>query len=830
MASGAPVLIPTDPLDAAALALALLPGQRRQLRSTVEIDWNRDGGYSHALSDVSAAVGNPSMQWELADGAPGSMRVQSGTSSRTLTLIMNGHVISAGQWMPVAEVFAPYNTASPLYGVRKLDTPVRWTISVATSRGWIPTRQFTGTIGEPTVQRSSNTVTIVCSDIPPTLRGPVHYPSWAVDGAAAGRMGSDEAMRGLASAVVDGIFNAAGLLTRPRPPWVSSTGVLAMCWLPLTGSFAPAVGKQLSQAPWGNFQLFPSTYNISPGRRGDGLYWIDGPFGQARNSDALTYPGSLIYTGRDTQPLIAGRSTGMSAWIYCGPTVAGYDPTPAATLRQPVLRCYFGFVISGGNYYAQRISIASNGSVLQLQVETGGTLIYRADWTPPSTAWRHVWAQVDHSGASVTAKLIVDGVTQISYTASGSSNSEAATALNVLFFPQEGIHWRGGVPMADAMAWQETGAPVAVPERTVTALATVDRSLNEISYVPPPGPTAWDDLKALTSAESASISTDAYGQVHWRNRVTARSSATPETITLASPSDVGTVESQADHVNTVQITTQPGQASWQVAWTLPAVDTMPVPVGASTWIFPTDPTVIAIETGTVPRLYQSLAGTLQGGLTSTLPAWFSSVDSGYVFVYDGTETEEWTNQLMVDTSNQSGLNDGQRVRIAVSDTGALPGRFRLISSANTDPQPALRIAGLILAKPPGDTATITWPETLAADGGAVLPLSLAGGDWYQDLASVTATAMFLLRRASQQIPTFNTFDTVGDPRRDVADPCLLLLGDNGQRVVGFHSAITRSFTGSQLRDTLTIRATHGPRRWALGDAVYGQLGSSAILG
>ena len=48
--------IPTDSSDAAALDAALEPGQSRQFTGLLEVDWNRDGLYSHALSNVSAAV------------------------------------------------------------------------------------------------------------------------------------------------------------------------------------------------------------------------------------------------------------------------------------------------------------------------------------------------------------------------------------------------------------------------------------------------------------------------------------------------------------------------------------------------------------------------------------------------------------------------------------------------------------------------------------------------------------------------------------------------------------------------------------------------------
>lgn len=819
------MLTPTDPLDAAALDAALAPGQRRNVRNLLEIDWDRTGTYANALSDVSRAAKSVKLNRQYSDSSPGATLIQSGASAGQLDVELNGSLLVSGEWVPISELLAPYNSDSPLYRRRLAGTPIRHTELISTSRGWIPTLQFTGTIEGRTVRRSGNSVIFTCLDIPPTLRGPGKWPPWAVDGPAAGRIKTYEPQRGLASSVVDQIFNHAGLRTRPRPPWEVDPDVLAMAWLPLCGSFAPAVGKQISQAPWGNFQLFPNTYPISPGLNPNKTYWIDGPFGLARNGMRTIDPGSLIYTTRDALPVWAGRSSGLSAWIYCGPTVDGYDQVPSGTIRSPVLRLHMG-VVASTNYYAQRLSIATNGAVLQIQVETGTTLIYRANYTPATDAWRHVHVELDHSAGPVRARMYVDGTLRADFVPTGSSNSETVAAQNVLFFPQVGVHLRCGAPICDAMAWQEAGAPTVVPERTFTAGATVDRSLNEISFVPRPSESAWEDVKALTAAEFATITVEPDGMVHWRNQITSRSTADPQTITLAYPSDVGTSDSEDGRANAVQVSAQSGEASWQLAWSAPSVDTVIGTPGTQTVVFPTDDNVIAIESGTVPRLYQSTDTP-----PSVLPVWSGNVSSGYVFVYDGTETEEQLNQLMVLTEDQTGFDDGQYVRLVINNTGATSGRFRLKADANggSDPQPALRIAGLILAKPAASTSEVVWQANVDYDG-EKRTIPLGASDWRQHLPSVEAAAGYLLRRATQPIPTFDQFTVPGDPRRETGDRVLLLLGSNGQRVKGFVAGFTRTISDQGLSEQVVIRATHAPGRWALGDDVMGRLESTAVLG
>lgn len=820
--------IPADPLDAAALEAALRTGQRQYPRHLLEIDWDRDGTYGHALSDLTAAAARVQLDEELNDSTPGSQVVASGASAAKLDVTLNGSALAAGTRYTVSELLAPYNPASPLYRVETAGVPIRWALLTSTTRGWIPTEQCTAWIDERGVRRAGNQVRFTALAVPPGLRDPVFWPPWAVDGPAAARLQSYAPQRGLASSVADAVCNSAGIRTRPRPPWESHPATaVALCWLPLCGSFAPAAGRQISQHPWGNFQLFPATYPISPGLHPQGTYWVDGPFGLARHGEQNVYPGSLIYTTRDSQPVWTGRSTSVSAWIYCGPTAPGYDANPSSSLRPQVAATYFGYQITS-NYYAFRLSIGSAGATVQVQAEIGTDRHYFATYTPGTDGWRHVHAQLDHSVSPPAVTLLVDGVQQASFSATGTSNSVAATALNVLFFPQVGFHLRPGVRMCDAMSWQEEGSPALTPERTVHGGvgAVIARSYNEITHLPPltdDPPTGWETLKELAAAEYGAVLTSG-GTVYWHNRDTIRSSADPQTITLAGVSDVGTVDSDDGRANTVQVSASPGEASWQTVWESPSIDYIIGVPGVQTVIIPLDDDVIAIESGTVPRLHQSAES------ASVLPIWSGSVSQGYVFVYDGTETES-ADQNMLLLTDQSGLGDRQQARIVITNTDTQTGRFRLKadSTAGTDPQPALRIAGLVLARAPAQQATVSSAANVLADG-KVRAISLTGGDWRQHLSSVQAAAYFALRRATQPIPTVDQFTALGDPRRELADRALLQLGESGPRVKAYLVGITRTFDNKGLRESLTIRATHAPGRWALGDSVLGRLESTAVLG
>lgn len=822
------MLTPADPLDAEALDEALRPGRRRHFRHLLEVDWDRDGQFAHPLSDLSRAVsarGGVVLRRELADNTPGSQVVASGASAAQLTATLDGHLLVGGEPVPVVDLLAPYNQDSPLFKTRLEGTPVRWSVLTRTRRGWVATRRFTGYLDERRVSRADGTVRLTALDAVAKLSAPARWPLWAVDGPAAARLRDYAPQRGLASAMVDYLCNQAGLYTRPRPPWDTHEDVLALAWLPLTGSFQPAAGRMYSIAPWGNFQMFPEVYPVSPEIFPDGNYWTEGPFGLARDVDPLRYPGSFIYTPRDTMPVWEGRSTSITAWVYCGPDAPG-TPAVSSTLLTPAVQVHMGWTLTS-SYYANRLSLATDGKSVQIQVEPGTDRIYRVTHTPDTTAWRHVHVQLDHSSGPVRAKMFVDGEEVADFEPTGTGNSETATPLLVLWFPAVGVRLSPTARMCDVMAWQETGAPTVVPERTVQVGAVIDRSLNEITNLPPPSPndTAWDVIKAISAAEFAAVFVDEDGILHWRNRHTVRSAADPTDITLSAAADVGTVDTAVGMANTVRVSSRAGEATWQMAWALDTVDRIVVTPGTTTIIVPTDDDVIVPETGTVPALYQSSES------EDGAPVWSSKVASGWVMVYDGTEVEELDNQTLVNTSDQTGLGDAPLLRIVITHTGTGTGRFRLKQdpTSGTDPVPALRIAGLVLRRAAPTDTEVRWGAAVTADG-AVRAIDLGSGDWRQHPDSQRATANWLLRRTTQPIPTFDTITTPGDPRRQLTDRYTLLLGDTGQRVKAYLVGLVQSLDGEGLRDDITVRATHAPGRWALGDEVLGRLGSTAVLG
>ena len=825
------MLTPTDPLDAAALATALATGKRHYHRHRLLIDWSRDGLYNHALSDVTPAVaasGGVSLTLDLTNDTPGAGVTASGASFPQLSARFDGHLTVAGRPVLLAELLAPYNSSSPLYGVRIGGTPVRWYVSTRTSRGWIEQKQFTGVLDERRCEIGAATVRLIAlSSISNALSGPASWPGWAVDGTASARIGDSTPQVGYTSAVVDMMCNQGGLRTRPRAPWEYNSAVIAVVSIPLCGSFASTVGRMRSKYPWGNATLFPESYTISPGSRIDFDYWASGAVhGVCRNAAPSVYPGSLHYTGRDTQPVWTGRSTSVTAWVYCGPDATGYDASPGSALRPTIASYYFGYSLFSGNNYAHRLTLASNGKVLQIQVEAGTDRHYRVDYTPGTNAWRHVHVQLDHSAGAVRAKMFVDGVEQVNFVPTGAGNSQVATAINVLFPPLLGARLQPAVLCSDVMVWQETGAPVVVPERTFTPGAVVDLGTNAFSYMPAPYGAQRDVIKDVTAAEYAVIRPDPDGVLHWLTRTNARGDGAPVfTLTLSSAAEVATVDTATSKANTAVCSASYGEATWKTAWELGTVDQIPAPVGTTTYVFPTDRNVVSIETGTYPRLYQSAT------TASSVPVWNSSVVAGYIFVYDGGETEELSNQTMVATANQAGLNDDFYIRLVITNTGAGTGRFRFKSdsTAGTDPRPALRIAGLVRVVRDADTLTESFAENVTSDG-QVIPIAVGGGVWNQYISITQLTARFVLRRATQDIPVFDRITAPGDPRLEITDAGVLELGVSGPRVRVYLAGIVRTFDGSGLSDNYLVQVTHAPGKCALGDAVHGRLGFTAVLG
>ena len=157
-------------------AEAAILGNQRTFINRLRVDWNKNGKFDHALSDLSGFSDDVSVDRALTGSAPPEILLIEGSSSAQLRFTISGDY----KGMSFPSVFSRYNRASPFYGKAIVSSEVTWSILVETSTGIVEYPQFRGIIRTVTPNRKDNTVTITALDYVEELRKPVILPSWAI--------------------------------------------------------------------------------------------------------------------------------------------------------------------------------------------------------------------------------------------------------------------------------------------------------------------------------------------------------------------------------------------------------------------------------------------------------------------------------------------------------------------------------------------------------------------------------------------------------------------------------------------------------------------------
>lgn len=153
----------------------------RKIRWRLLVDWNRDGLYSHPLSDLSAFVDDLDVDRDLASDLPQEVGLLQGAASAQLGLRLTGaaRVLPDGQLhitgseMSIAKLLSPYRTDSPLYAVSKLGCSIRFDVGLMTTAGEKIIRQFTGKIRSIDCSRDTGQATINALDGSERFRRPI---------------------------------------------------------------------------------------------------------------------------------------------------------------------------------------------------------------------------------------------------------------------------------------------------------------------------------------------------------------------------------------------------------------------------------------------------------------------------------------------------------------------------------------------------------------------------------------------------------------------------------------------------------------------------------
>lgn len=159
--------------QAAAIAIE---SKNRAFAISLTVDWNRDGLFTHPLSDLSAYVDEITTDRSLRGSAPEELLLIEGSAAAELTAVIHGNY----NGLSFAGVFSPYNAASPLYGKDVMGAEIRYKIGVETAAGTIWYSQFIGQVRTASPDRADGAVEITALDRAELLRRPISMPVWAL--------------------------------------------------------------------------------------------------------------------------------------------------------------------------------------------------------------------------------------------------------------------------------------------------------------------------------------------------------------------------------------------------------------------------------------------------------------------------------------------------------------------------------------------------------------------------------------------------------------------------------------------------------------------------
>lgn len=751
---------------------AAITSHHRRFGVQLLVDWDRDGQFAHAYSDLSVLVDAATTDRMLESGLEVESTIVEGTSAAELQVQLVGRR-KAGE-LSAVQLFAPYSTLSPLYGVTRRGAPVQYSILVYTNTGVRTIRQFTGRLREITA--SADAVTLRALDLAEDLRLPVTLPVYAH------RQTSTEENLMNSQWVIDYILRQGGY--RQSPPPVSGCRF--------------AVTLHGAGIPEGDVRVLgPMTSPVTD------QPWRPGKYGLALYADATTGQGVLSADATvahlDTS---GGNTVGWGMWIE-GP-VTDAAVSDGVSTQLDVLFTDFERRCSLVLTSAQQLqAVCNDGSETWVRTVDGPTLT-------GARQWRYVGVEFTFTSTETTVRFNVDGTV----TTAGTDAFVAITQPRL-------DAWRAriGQPAQCLQQWQGTTTNNWSYDPDFVANAVLSPGMNKLSHLPTvvdePG---WDVLKEVVHAEYGTLFADEYGIPHFSSFLESRAAklTTDREFGPAVVKEV-TITDQLDPVvNCVTTETTLGVYQDRItAWEAESTDQLTFNPG--TW----DVTITDIDN--VMSFYQGNVTYISDG--GTTDGWKNDQPlQGFYVVHatNGTATGNVT--VSVTQLTQRSF----QYRVVNGNAYAV----RLADKANTDPNmpgsPRLRIGAFGQVFLPSKKSLVEDTGSIVEHGRRTYPLP--AGRWSQSYSGMLYIATALLDELGAATPVLDRVPVVGDPRIQITDSVPILdpagLGD---RLPGQVIGTRRTVNSSGCSDDLALRLLIGPGQWLLGDPAFSVLGETTIL-
>jgi hypothetical protein len=841
----------------AALLAALAPGQQRNFGVSLKFDWDRNGLYANAASDMSAVFEGCSINRQLTGDFPTELDITEGyvAAEMVVTLAGNTSVLDTnGRPVPAWQLFSPYAGYSE-GTVGAINTPVTLDLQVLIPLGNVTIRQFTGYVSDGLPDRASANVIVTCYDQSSQLVNPISLRAWAADSTVRTQLSTSNAdasdsCTATLSWVIEDVLRRSGVTIGPAwHPNVACAWTLNGSALPEVGTigiedpFMGDLGRAASDPGWSSAY---GTYNIpqytpagipsaiyGPGQFGNSCFkgaskipaWPGG-----RNITYLYGNAHCTYAQAPSNSYGSNNSNlvGMGLWVQIDPTQTG---TSTMTVWLEDAQYSYG---APANQYPAYILMTINHA-------TGANSVvihnegYSQTWTNNGTTlaagWHYVYTIVQFTSTAVNCTIYDTG------TSIGSGNGGNANPLGVVSygFPLTGtnlaqVHTHG--PAQYAQVWFQGNTPMAsatMPTWTQTnPQATVDLSLTRLTWLPDLYQTAaWDILKAAAAGELGVLFIDEQGIVHFQNRATIKANQAAASVASYgrdSFTDISPQSTLASIVNSIPWSVDVKQATaLSTVFSSAQANSYPIPIN-TTLAYPiTQSGVQSIRLGAVSwhpeaQGYGNPSNSLEDGGagpggTFTYKDWMSIYSPAYWYdgftAYSPGSTTPGNQpplggglNCVVSLGLTAGDQDSRHMQLALSNSNTSGGNLEF---AVDDATAFLHVGGTIITDVGTKTGTVSDAGSITTFGTRSNPLPTS--DWHQDPVTVPTIVSSLLADTKAPTPYFQTVEIVGDPRLQLQDVVTLLdPGGMGATMPASVIGISRTIdTQGGVKDVLTLR-------------------------
>lgn len=831
----------------AALAAALAVGQERKFSISLMVDWDRNGLYANANSDMSAVYESGVIDRQLTGNFPSAMEITEGYAAAELDITVSGN-LSDGT--PVWRAFSPYS-GYPLGSVGIGGTPMRLDLIVTTSLGPVTIRQFTGYVFDALPSRANGNVVITCYDAGFILAALITLFTWAVDGFTRTQLTSnpDTPDSGTVALgwVVENVLRRNGFYQ--GPPWHPN----AVCAWTLNGSALPEIGcisieDRFVNGVWsfgyGEFNVPQFT-----------------PSGQVSDVYGPGQFGATCFKGATKLPALAGRGVtylygnahafwnqqfvfsvngygsnnsnllGFGCWVLIDPTQTSSNSSIACWLEE----AHYNYSSSDQHPAYAIMSINQSAGAVSAQVfNEGGTTTWTYTATGSLTAgWHYVNFVLSFASTGITGQFIMDGIAQATGT-----GGHAGTPIGAFTYSNDNavtnlcqVIARG--PMQYAQVYLQLNTALAghvQPPRTqANPTAAVDQCLTRLTWLPDVNQLAsWDVLKAAISAELGALYVTEAGVVTFDSRTTvaARQTAGASVLdlTIDQVMDISPQSVASSLVNTMAYTTHAQHAAYQSiifatttslqyqvpaaslqTWGIALSGVQSIRHGALGWhpqaqgysnpSAPTEPGGAGPSGGFTYRDWMNIYGPAfwYQGFSVYSPG--ASAPEAQPAAATGLNASPMVGLLSTD-------QDSRNMRLSLSNGN--PSGGALVYAVN-DATPFLHVGGTVLVD--DGSVTNSYFDLTSVGTYGTRALDFPASDWVQDPISVGNVAVSIVNYARNPHPYFQSMDIVGDPRLQLQD-VVTVRDPSGMgtampaSVYGINRKISLS---DGVKDTLTLR-------------------------